>query len=229
MANGLARLAERDKEVLRLLGQGHDAKSAAAALGLSVHTVNDRLRDARGKLGVTSSREAARLLRDAERDTQETQVEKFGVGERPGPTVEHGVPGRSRRAFLVPFLAGGLFMSLVALLFVALLPSGSEAPRVVATTPAAGETIAPGPFTLSVTYDRPMAERSFSFVQVSTESYPQCARTPFQSRDRRTFKLRCVARSGGRYEVWFNRGRFANFRSADGVPAKPHRLHFSAR
>lgn len=57
-----AALNEREKEALRLLLVGHDAKSIANTLGLSVYTINDRLRDARRKLGVSSSREAARRL-----------------------------------------------------------------------------------------------------------------------------------------------------------------------
>ena len=55
-------LTEKEKDALRLLLRGHDAKSSAQALGLSVHTVNERLREARRKLGTTSSREAARRL-----------------------------------------------------------------------------------------------------------------------------------------------------------------------
>ena len=55
-------LSDREREALRLLGRGHEAKSIASALGLSIHTVNERLRTARRKLGVSSSREAARLL-----------------------------------------------------------------------------------------------------------------------------------------------------------------------
>lgn len=61
-------LSEREKEALRLLLVGHDAKSIANTLGLSVHTVNDRLRDARRKLGVSSSREAARRLAEMDGD-----------------------------------------------------------------------------------------------------------------------------------------------------------------
>lgn len=59
-------LSDKEKQTLRLLVAGHDAKSMARQLGLSVHTVNERLRDSRRKLSVSSSREAARLLRDAE-------------------------------------------------------------------------------------------------------------------------------------------------------------------
>lgn len=62
MKGDLESLSDRERETLRLLGRGHDAKSIASALDLSVHTVNERLRDVRRKLGVSSSREAARLL-----------------------------------------------------------------------------------------------------------------------------------------------------------------------
>jgi len=55
-------LNEREKEALRLLLVGHDAKSIANTLGLSVYTINDRLRDARRKLEVSSSRKTARRL-----------------------------------------------------------------------------------------------------------------------------------------------------------------------
>jgi DNA-binding CsgD family transcriptional regulator len=59
-------LTEKEKQTLRLIVRGHDAKSTARRLGLSVHTINERLRDARRKMAVSSSREAARLLLEAE-------------------------------------------------------------------------------------------------------------------------------------------------------------------
>ncbi len=63
MSNGdVQKLSPRQKEILRLLLSGFDAKSAARELGISVHTVNEHLREARRQLGVSSSREAARLL-----------------------------------------------------------------------------------------------------------------------------------------------------------------------
>jgi len=60
-------LTEKEKQTLRLIVRGHDAKSMARCLGLSVHTINERLRDARRKMAVSSSREAARLLLEVER------------------------------------------------------------------------------------------------------------------------------------------------------------------
>lgn len=60
------KLTPRQKEILRLILNGFDAKSAARELGISVHTVNEHLTEARRHLGVSSSREAARILGQAE-------------------------------------------------------------------------------------------------------------------------------------------------------------------
>lgn len=49
-------------EVLRLLAAGHTVKSIAVHLGRSEASINERLRDARRKTGIGSSRELARLL-----------------------------------------------------------------------------------------------------------------------------------------------------------------------
>ena len=56
MADGYDELTDKEKQTLRLMVRGHDAKSAASELALSVHTINERLRDARRKLAVSSSR-----------------------------------------------------------------------------------------------------------------------------------------------------------------------------
>jgi DNA-binding CsgD family transcriptional regulator len=120
MATGPDTLSDKEKDALRLLLRGHDAKSSARELGLSVHTVNERLREARRKLGVTSSREAARRLLEAEGQAPEMLGDKV-LGEAPetpsGHTAE-AAAGRwagPRRALT---LAGVLAMSLlIAALF----------------------------------------------------------------------------------------------------------------
>ena len=113
-------LTEREKETLRLLLAGHDAKSAATALGLSVHTVNERLRDARRKLGVGSSREAARVLARAE-DTNFLGDKQFGVAETVGPGPERR-PSDQRRRLGSPlvWLSGGMVMMLTIIAAVAM-------------------------------------------------------------------------------------------------------------
>jgi DNA-binding CsgD family transcriptional regulator len=77
VAQGPFGLTDKEREVLRLLARGHDAKSAAQALGLSVHTVNERLAEGRRKVGVSSSRAAARRLAELE-DPQKSGQQDFG-------------------------------------------------------------------------------------------------------------------------------------------------------
>lgn len=55
-------LSAKELEILHLLAMGHTAKSIAARLGRSEASINERLRDARRKTGIGSSRELARLV-----------------------------------------------------------------------------------------------------------------------------------------------------------------------
>ncbi|WP_421851092.1 helix-turn-helix domain-containing protein [Novosphingobium sp.] len=56
------KLSVRELEVLRLLAEGHTIKSIAVQLGRTEASINERLRDARRKTGMGSSRELARQL-----------------------------------------------------------------------------------------------------------------------------------------------------------------------
>ncbi|WP_076071132.1 helix-turn-helix domain-containing protein [Sphingomonas montana] len=113
---GILTLTEREKETLRLLIAGHDAKSIARHFGLSVHTINERLRDARRKLDVSSSREAARFLAESEQALPDSLVDRaLGVADgarpmRPLPDAGHPQAGGYR---LVWFGGGMLIMSLL--------------------------------------------------------------------------------------------------------------------
>lgn len=58
----LDRLSAVEVELLRLLGEGHTAKSIAGLKGITAAAVNERFRSARRKTGLGSSREIARLI-----------------------------------------------------------------------------------------------------------------------------------------------------------------------
>lgn len=114
MDEGYDALSEKEKETLRLMVRGHDAKSMARELSLSVHTINERLREARRKLSVTSSREAARLLLEREGGTPENLAYKQ-LGD-----VDEAMPGEK------PSIAYGRFagrliggVSIMVILFAA--------------------------------------------------------------------------------------------------------------
>src|SRR5438067_10390463 len=99
MNDGLQALSERERETLRLLLTGRDAKSIARHLDLSVHTVNERLRDARRKLYVSSSREAARLLFESEQGAPNSLMDKgFGVFGHASGVSTNSSPDRRQGA-----------------------------------------------------------------------------------------------------------------------------------
>lgn len=77
-ATDLARLNDAERRVLRMLAEGHTVKSIALAIGSTPAAVNERLREARRKTGVGSSRELGRLLK-----AQENRDEQMGMAERP--------------------------------------------------------------------------------------------------------------------------------------------------
>ncbi|WP_068076252.1 helix-turn-helix domain-containing protein [Novosphingobium lentum] len=131
-------LTEKEKQTLRLLVSGHDAKSMARELGLSVHTVNERLRDARRKMSVSSSREAARQLREAELDAPQSLGDK-PLGDAPAQgdaqTVASHQSGSAtgRRRWLI----GGTVMTLaLAVYALAALSSPAADPVAPAATSA---------------------------------------------------------------------------------------------
>lgn len=62
LTRALATLSDRELRILRMLAAGHTIKSIAQSSGHSEASVNERLRDARRKTGIGSSRELARLV-----------------------------------------------------------------------------------------------------------------------------------------------------------------------
>ena len=134
MNDAIETLTDKEKETLRLILRGHDAKSAARELDLSVHTINERLRTARRKLDVTSSREAARLLFEHEDETPQSLVyETLGDAAAGAPGDVAAIGNRGLRKALI---AGAIIMSPIALIL-ALTLAGGNAP---ATETVAGQT-----------------------------------------------------------------------------------------
>lgn len=127
MTSGYDALTEKEKETLRLLLGGHDAKSIARHLGLSVHTIHERMRDARRKMSVSSSREAARLLHQIEADGPELLGDKAIGGAAPPATAHPGhqttrSAGDLRHA---GWIVGGLAMTISLALLAVLAQSGA--------------------------------------------------------------------------------------------------------
>jgi DNA-binding CsgD family transcriptional regulator len=147
MNDGYQALTEKEKQTLRLLLAGHDAKSMARHFGLSVHTINERLRDARRKLSASSSREAARLLREAE-GADPQLLGDDGIGDAPAARPrQEGVtakPGPHRRA---AWAIGGIAMISLAIAALALSAAPQHRPATAAQSAPAPVAVAEAPAT----------------------------------------------------------------------------------
>lgn len=142
MATGFQALTEKEKQTLRLMVRGYDAKSLARHLGLSVHTINERLRDVRRKMGVSSSREAARLLLERESSTPQFLADRQ-IGEaRPPSGMGHG--DRSLRARPRLAIIGGGTIMLLSLAFLSSMAL-FEAPSGGVLAPASGQVAQSAP------------------------------------------------------------------------------------
>jgi DNA-binding CsgD family transcriptional regulator len=142
MTDGLRALTEKEKQTLRLIVCGHDAKSIARTLDLSVHTINERLRDARRKMAVSSSREAARMLLEAECGPAPlvSGPQSFGdnaigddVRDANADQVRAPTPGAEPKRSLI--LTGVLMTLALGLLALTTLPFTTTAPTTVAPAP----------------------------------------------------------------------------------------------
>ncbi len=134
-------LTEREKQTLRLIVRGHDAKSTARHLGLSVHTINERLRDARRKMAVSSSREAARLLFEREGADPDPSVPDAIGDAAPAAAAQIVVlpKGRGTPPLRLAGIAIGVVVMIFSLSLLLLAPAAqqSPAPAALASTPTA--------------------------------------------------------------------------------------------
>lgn len=145
MTPGIHALTEKEKETLRLLVSGYDAKSMARHLGLSVHTINERLRDARRKLAVSSSREAARQLRDVEYEDPKTLGDKaFGGAGAAGVGEVATSIEAPRMVRPLGWIVGGLLMSLTLALLAFSSMTGTAVAPAAAPSTAPAESAAVG-------------------------------------------------------------------------------------
>ncbi|GEN99658.1 hypothetical protein NSE01_14910 [Novosphingobium sediminis] len=149
MTTGYDALTEKEKETLRLLLGGHDAKSIARHLGLSVHTIHERLRDARRKMSVSSSREAARLLHQIEGQTPELLVDKpirdaaLSVMAHPDRQTPRSAAERRRAGWIVGGLAMTISLALLAMLAHSGVPVSFGSNHLASAPPSAAVAATP--------------------------------------------------------------------------------------
>lgn len=226
----LDRLSEREEALLRLLAKGHTVKSAAQITGDSEHAANELLRSARRKLGVSSSREAARLLDTAKDASQKNCDKKIGI-----EACERAGPNKGQLAI------GGIMLATFIAIPTVLLSLGGEfplensadvpdAPQVVATYPAHGAEIPPGPFELTITFDRPMLDQYVIYSPNElNDDQMKCigAGGVKHSEDRRSFAIQCEAVAGSQHTIAFGSNANGFFKDDAWSTAAPYVQSFN--
>lgn len=133
----LENLNEAERRVLRLLAEGHTIKSAANLIGSTPAAVNERLREARRKTGVGSSRELARQL-----SAQENRDKRSEVAT---PHEPHSKGLHNKTLFWLSG-RGVIIVFTVALGLVAVAASlTSQSPLPSSTDPIIGQALPDGP------------------------------------------------------------------------------------
>lgn len=218
MTGGIEQLSQKERETLRLMLAGHDAKSIAATLGLSVHTINDRLRSARRKTAAPSSRAAARMLLAHEGvPGHENGVDqKIGVDPRGHAAQEPA----TQAGFSLPRRAGGWIMGLAFIAGAALIfmqaGSAGQAPAVEQPAADAAKVEAAQQWLALIDAGRADAARDASPAIAAANNAAQFAaaiagvRNPLGAvQDRQVTEIRSIPAPPNGYEMVVFRTDFA--------------------
>lgn len=145
------KLNARELEILRLLAAGHTVKSIAVRLSRSEASINERLRDARRKAGVGSSRELARLLDEQKIWDKNPDLAPLRSSEdtRGQPANRRRFMARGKLIMLVtiPVIAAGSLLMLADAPFRAARPQAASA---ISTSTAARSSPLVGSWALDV-------------------------------------------------------------------------------
>jgi RNA polymerase sigma-70 factor (ECF subfamily) len=117
------------------------------------------------------------------------------------------------------------------------LASGQEAsikalpPSVVKTVPESGETTVDAATTtqIKVTFSKEMMDETWSWSQISKDSFPQIVGKPKYLDGKRTCVIDVKLEPKKTYVIWINTQKFGNFKDADGNMAVPYLLVFQTK
>lgn len=102
---------------------------------------------------------------------------------------------------------------------------GGPAPRITATFPAEGATVAGGELAFKVSFDQVMDGTRWAYAPASDAAFPKCLGQPRLLADRRTFVLLCAVKTNTAYAVSLSAPQ--GFAGAAGRVAAPLVLKFS--
>lgn len=125
--------------------------------------------------------------------------------------------------------------SSVVAMAIALLLCGCGAkdtvpPKVVSTSPPNGaEDVDPSLGQISVTFNEPMMDKSWSWCYEDKDRFPQMTNDPYYTENNTKCVLPVELVPNKEYVVWINTVNFKGFRDKAGNPADPHKFAFKTR
>lgn len=103
-------------------------------------------------------------------------------------------------------------------------------PSVIKTVPTCGDAKVPATTTqIKVTFSKDMMDGSWSFTQISGDSFPEIVGQPKYLADKRTCVLTVQLKPEKTYVLWLNSQKFQNFKDASGNSAVPYLLVFQTK
>jgi hypothetical protein len=104
-------------------------------------------------------------------------------------------------------------------------------PVVVKTVPQSGDTQVDATKVkeVRVTFSKDMADKTWTWSQISEDTKLPIAGDVHYDKDKRTCVAGVKLEPGKTYVVWLNSDKFANFKDADGLPAVPYLLVFETK
>lgn len=104
----------------------------------------------------------------------------------------------------------------------------SLAPSVVKTIPESGTTNvdSAGTTQIQVTFSKVMMDGSWSWSQLTDETFPNIKDKPRYLDDAKTCVVDVELQPKKTYVIWLNSEKFRNFKDSDGNPAVPYLLVF---
>ena len=107
----------------------------------------------------------------------------------------------------------------------------SEAsPKIIATNPKNGAAdVDPFLSKITVTFNKPMFDKSWSWSYEDKDSFPQTVGQPSYTDNATTCVLPVKLEPGKRYVIWINSAKFKNFKDKRGTAVEPYKLVFTTK
>ncbi len=104
-------------------------------------------------------------------------------------------------------------------------------PSVVKTTPQCGDTAVDAKATkqITVTFSKVMTDGSWSWSQLSKETFPALVGKPRYLPDKKTCVVDVKLEPQKTYVIWLNSYKFGNFKDAEGNSSVPYLLAFETK